>query len=167
MPGRWFPRDEDTYDWLFLERSASQFAAARREAGPVGVVIGLSSSAYAIDPDRLAQEGPAGYRWMVTNGFGGTVHKHAEFARLLAASGLRPGAVIFAINPLVLSESPSRGRAEAESAGRHRSLREAIHENLWIVESRHHAKHLLRRAALSFKIGLLDRLGGDTGAAVA
>ncbi len=167
-PSRWFPPDEDTYDWLFLERSASQFAAARREAGPVGVVIGLSSSAFAVNPDLLAEEGPPGYRWMITNGFGGTAHKHAEFARLLAASGLRPGVVIFAINPLVLSERQPPGAAQAGGGpAPRRSLREAVRDHLWIVQSRFHAKHLLRRAALSFKIALLARLGSDTGAAVA
>jgi hypothetical protein len=146
--------------------------AARREAGPegrpIGVVIGLSTTPHAINAARLAEEGPPGYRWMLANGFGGTAHKLAEFARLLATSGLRPGAVLIAINPIMLADRPAPGPAEAGDGGGARpSLLRAVRERLWVVESRFHAKHLLRRSALFFKMGLLGRLGSDPGAAVA
>ncbi len=169
-PARWFPRDEDTYDWLFLERAASQFAAAKPEAarrvGKIGVVIGLSTAAQAINSDVLTEKGPPGYRWIVTNGFGGTMHKPAEFARLMAASGLRPASVIVALNPIMLAAHPSPGPPEGD-ARRPATLREAIKDHFWIVSSRYHVKHVVRRSILFFKTALIARLGGDPGAAVA
>lgn len=122
---------------------------------PLGVLLGQSTLQCDIDSKSLERLLGPDDRWLNLHGQGGTIHRIADLARMLDASGIVPAAVVFAVNDYMLAGTPYDRvrRAELQLSGN------ALKSRVWCWENRKVANYLLRRRLFFVRRGMFRRFG--------
>jgi hypothetical protein len=160
---RWLPHGDYPADRGIIASSGRKLVAAGRSlradgADPsttLGLLLGQSTLECGVDPAALDADDGLAIRWLNLFGEGGSIHKIADIADLALASGLKPAAVVLAINPyfLVGNDYDVMRAVEAETT------RNRVKPWVWTWDNRVLANHLVQVATHDARVRLARGLG--------
>lgn len=163
LTGRWLPGGEMPADLQVYRTTGGKLTGVTAGATPVGigtgtpfgVMLGMSGLGASVDSRVVEDHDGLPVRWLNLHGWGGNLHVVRSIADLIPMSGLRPDAVVIALqtNMLVGQDFETAHGVIASNQGKR------LKPWIWVYNNRVVVNHLTRAFELATKLELCRSLG--------